>query len=254
MKRGVQFSIRTLLLLTLLSAISILVYQIATGPSLNRRLFNAISEDRTLAIRFYLWLGADPNNGIRGDSGYGWSPIQHAAWSGESEYAKHLIAAGANLDYQEKDCFTAIHYAASEGHWDIVRMLYEAGAVHYTSDGYGKRVCDYAIAAGRQDMVELLTSKKYPPGYWAVETFVTPEHEGSDGLLHNRWTQVYRSDRLERAKWPFASGVRHSDSMVETDADGKEQTIRGVASVKILEDQNWIDVTYADGKTERMPL
>ncbi len=252
--RRIQFSLRSLLLLMTLSAIGIVVYQLATGPNLNHRLLEAMKNDRVLAIRFYLWLGADPNNGIRGDSGYGWTPIQSAAFYGDSIFAKHLIAAGANVNYLEKDGFTAMVYAAEEGHWDIVEMLYDAGADHRATGADGKRVVDYAIATGRSDIVELLTSDLYPAGFWAVETIVTPEDVGDDGLPYNRWIQVYRSDRAEPTQWPFAAGVRRFTSFVETDANGKDQTVRGVVSVQILEDQNWIEVTYADGSTNRMPL
>ncbi len=44
------------------------------------------------------------------------------------EIAKFLIEHGAQLDYQDSDGFTALHYAAKNGHLEVVKMLVERGA------------------------------------------------------------------------------------------------------------------------------
>ncbi|TWU02534.1 ankyrin repeat domain-containing protein [Stieleria varia] len=255
-----RFSIRSLLLLTVVSGLCLVVFQIATGPDLNRRLYRAMKDDRTFAIHFYLWLGADPNDGIKKNFGYNWSPLQDAAWRGHLSLARHLIANGANANYMEKDGFTAIVYAADEDHWDIVEMLYRAGADHRATGADGKRVVDYAIDAGREDIVQLLTSDVYPPGFWRIDT-VAVQFDGKDivelddnNLPYNRIYQIARNSQVGTDKWPFLSGTRRYTALIEKDANGNEQTVRGVMSVKISEDQNWVDVLYIDGSSKREPL
>ncbi len=254
MKRRLQFSVRSMLLLITLSALGIVGFQMVSGVSLNRRLLNAMRDDRTTAIKFYLWLGADPNDGISGNSGYNWSPLQESANHGDATSVRHLIAAGANVNYFEKDGFTAIVYAAAEGHWEIVKMLYDAGADHRATGADSERVVDYAIAAGQTEIVEILTSDAFQPGFWKTETLVTPLNLDNDGLPYNRRLQVYPSPRPKPDQWPFLGGVRRYDAMVEQDTDGNERTVRGVVSLRIVEDQHWIEVTYADGTTRRVPL
>ena len=159
-KLKIRFSIRSLLLLTLISALAIVGYRIFNPPDLNASLLQAMQADRPVAIAFYLWLGADPDDGVKGKFGYYATPLQKACWRGHSTLARHLIAAGANIDYQEGDGFTAIVYAADEGLWDIVQVLHEAGADHLAVGADGKSVIDYAKAAGRDDIVEMLTQPR----------------------------------------------------------------------------------------------
>lgn len=52
---------------------------------------------------------------------YGWDSVY-------IEMANYLIEQGAELDYQDKKGFTALHYAAKGGHLETVRMLLERGA------------------------------------------------------------------------------------------------------------------------------
>lgn len=44
------------------------------------------------------------------------------------EIAKYLIEQGAQLAHQDNDGFTALHYAAKNGHLEVVKMLVERGA------------------------------------------------------------------------------------------------------------------------------
>jgi len=252
-KSRFQFSLGKLLLLTAVAAIAMVVFQVATGPSVNQRLFNAMKTDRTVAIKFYLWLGGDPDNG-QGVSSYGGNPLHGAVLDGDTIFVKHLLNAGTTVNCFEKDGFTPIVYAADRGHWEIVKMLFEAGADHRATGADGQRVVDDAMAARRDDIVKLLTSESFPPNYWSVESLVTPLDEDRDGLPCNRVWQVFPTDRVDADHWSFRGGVRRYTAMVETDADGNEHTIHGVTSIRILDDQNWIEVTYADAAVALVPL
>ena len=179
--RQSRFSLRSLLLLTLLTAIGIVAFQSATDSTLDRRLQNAMRSDQTLAVRFYLWLGADPNDGV-GVVSHGGSPLHQAALDGNIRYVKQLLDAGAIVNCFEKDGFTPIVYAADEGHWEIVKMLFDAGADHRATGADGARVVDYAMEAGRDEIVRLLTNECFPSDFWSVEVSVTSLNEDRDGL------------------------------------------------------------------------
>ncbi|TWU44470.1 Ankyrin repeats (3 copies) [Rubripirellula tenax] len=237
-----------------LTAIGIIGFQVATGPSLDRRLLRALKADRTLATKFYLLLGADPDEG-HGVSSYDGNALHWAAFRGDDLDVKNLLEAGATVNCYEKDGFTPIVYAANKGHWEIVKMLVDTGADHRQTGADGQRVVDYAMEAGRQDIVKLLTSESFPSNYWTVETRVTALDTGDDGLPCNRLWQVYRTDLgSPDNRWAYSAGVRRFTSMKETDAEGNDQTIRGVTSIRIADDQNWIEVTFVDGTVTRMPL
>ena len=208
------------------------------------------SNDR---MKFYLLLGADPDEG-HGVTSYGGNALHWAALHGEENYVKNLLAAGATVNCFEKDGFTPIVYAADRGHWEIVKMLFDAGADHRATGADGARVVDYAMTAGRDDIVQMLTNNDFSPNYWSVETFATPLKEDRDGLLSNRVWQVFPTSRVDAIDWPYRGGVRRYTAMVETDAEGNEQTIHGVTSIQILDGQNWIEVTYANGTVKRVPL
>ena len=192
--RRFQFSVRNLLMLTAVVAAGIVVFQSSTGSTLDHRLLVALKSDRTIAIKFYLLLGADPDEG-HGVTSYGGNALHWAALHGEENYVKRLLAAGATVNCFEKDGFTPIVYAADRGHWEIVKMLFDAGADYCATGTDGARVVDYAMTAGRDDIVQMLTNNDFSPNYWSVETFATPLKEDRDGLLSNRVWQVFPTSR-----------------------------------------------------------
>ena len=65
------------------------------------------------------------------------TPLQEAAWAGEIEVVRLLIAAGANVSHIDIDGFTPASQAAQNRHWEIAHMLAEAGADFDEIDGSG---------------------------------------------------------------------------------------------------------------------
>ena len=56
------------------------------------------------------------------------SALLLASEANNSEVSKALIKGGANLDFQDKKGWTALHCAASAGFLDVVKLLVESGA------------------------------------------------------------------------------------------------------------------------------
>ena len=59
---------------------------------------------------------------------YGETALYHAAWAGDLEQCRDLVARGADLEIRDNNGWTAVMRAASEGHLETVKCLAEAGA------------------------------------------------------------------------------------------------------------------------------
>ena len=56
------------------------------------------------------------------------TPLMEAALRGDTEKVKALLAQGADVNAKTRFGGTALMYAARNGHKEIVRILWEAGA------------------------------------------------------------------------------------------------------------------------------
>ena len=70
------------------------------------------------------------------------TPLMWAAWKGQTDAVKWLIAASAKLDRQEKWGRTALVLAADEGHVDVV------GAMHLLNINYQSSSIIYTVRFG----------------------------------------------------------------------------------------------------------
>ncbi|MGE0754317.1 MAG: ankyrin repeat domain-containing protein [Alphaproteobacteria bacterium] len=51
------------------------------------------------------------------------TPLIHAAWHGHKEVCAKLLAAGANIEFQDREGHNALDYAAGSGQMEVVRYL-----------------------------------------------------------------------------------------------------------------------------------
>ena len=88
------------------------------------------------------------------------TPILTAAFHGHIKVCKALEARGAEINHQDDDKFTALIYAANEGHFDVVRWLAaEKGAKVNLKNKYGETAVTCADANGYTDVAIFL--RKY---------------------------------------------------------------------------------------------
>lgn len=118
--------------------------------------------------------------------------IHQAACLGQLEKVKQLLAEGAEVDALDPQGWTALRWAAQEGHVDVVQLLLAHGAdingksdggvplieamerrhsdvaavlimngakLNVASDRYAKTLLEMAASSGRRDLAELLISK-----------------------------------------------------------------------------------------------
>ncbi|KAG2818434.1 hypothetical protein PC116_g15191 [Phytophthora cactorum] len=62
-----------------------------------------------------------------GDTDTGWTPLILASWHGHLHVVRYLLERGAEVDVVDSGGSTAVRFAASEGHPDILRELTERG-------------------------------------------------------------------------------------------------------------------------------
>ena len=122
----------------------------------NRNDVNA--ETRVRLLKILLENGADPN--LRSSSGF-WTPLIQAADLGEVEFAKILLAAGADVTETNKEGSTPLHFASNA---EIVKLLIAAGAnpnartKPSTGGETGETPADSALRFGHFDALKVLTN------------------------------------------------------------------------------------------------
>jgi ankyrin repeat protein len=102
--------------------------------------------------------GADANFRFEGD----WTPMMYAVQKGNTDIARQLKAAGANIDdVCLPEGWSSLCIAAQEGHRTVVRWLLEEGADIEKRDGDGKTALEHAVAAGHQTVASILRKARF---------------------------------------------------------------------------------------------
>jgi ankyrin repeat protein len=93
--------------------------------------------------------------------GFGCAAL-HYVCAAENEYldcTKHCLEMGANVNACSNGGSTPLHYASSEGHANVARVLLDAGAID-TPNSDGWTPLYYAIDNKRVDVARLLIDRR----------------------------------------------------------------------------------------------
>jgi hypothetical protein len=116
-------------------------------------LLTAIRAGQSLTARRLVDRGADIGTGTPP-----WNPLRLAAFLGDWGTTAVLLAKGAPVDEPDPLGRTALMYAASQGHADVVRQLLEAGARHEARDPDGNTALLLAANNGHAEAARLLVA------------------------------------------------------------------------------------------------
>lgn len=83
-----------------------------------------------------------------------WTPMMVAAFEGHVEAVGVLVEAGASLDFEDLDGFTAVHLAAGRRHWEVVVLLAERGADFGIMAADGRTGVDHVVRCRRRALRE----------------------------------------------------------------------------------------------------
>ena len=125
------------------------ITQLLKDAGAKETLISAAKEGDTDFIKNYK---GDVNAG--GASGF--TALMKAAEEGETDSIEALIAAGAKVNFKEKDNWTALMCAANEGQVDSIKALIAAGADVALTDNDGNSALSLAEEKKHLDVVNLL--------------------------------------------------------------------------------------------------
>jgi ankyrin repeat protein len=147
-------------------------------------LYYAASFNEHKVVELLLAYHADPNaegkiNGHRDVTSFPVTPLQCAAYLGNLRITSTLISAGAHIDAKEPAGRTALHFAVSARHLDVMRYLIEKGADVNTRDAEGASPLDDAVWSGSLDSVAILLAHGARLNEPETKTGATPINEAA---------------------------------------------------------------------------
>jgi len=88
----------------------------------------------------------------------GWTALMYAARNGHSDYIENLYKMGADLNFKNKEGFTPLMEAVIYGNFNSVQKLVELGADITVEDNEGKTAIDLAEDKGYKNIADYLTN------------------------------------------------------------------------------------------------
>ncbi|CUS14874.1 unnamed protein product, partial [Tuber aestivum] len=89
-----------------------------------------------------------------------YTPLHYAAANGHTQVISKLCGKGAETDAQNIDMRTPLHLAAERGHLAATKFLLSKGADVDTRDKYGWAPLHYAVVGGKKDVADQLLAKR----------------------------------------------------------------------------------------------
>jgi len=125
-------------------------------PEVRRILASRVSVDIPCTKSNLARMAANPNGGGSGHDSRGWTALMFAAWEGHTDVARVLLDAGANANARTFVSTTPLTLATQRGHMPVVRLLLRRGAFTSISHSAGRTaVIVPAAATGNAELVKL---------------------------------------------------------------------------------------------------
>lgn len=101
-------------------------------------------------------LSQNPSLDINLKDHKGYSALMYAAYNGHADLVVSLIAQGADIESTDKGGSTILMGVAFKGHADIAKILIEAGADIHTTNFVGMNALQFSQMFGRMEVAALL--------------------------------------------------------------------------------------------------
>ncbi|RUM57035.1 MAG: hypothetical protein DSY60_05675 [Persephonella sp.] len=142
--------------ISLAMAISFFSFSYALDNSIKMEYLNAVKHNNVSKVVNLVSEGLDVN--VR-DEKNGWTALHYAVYYGYYKTAKYLLENGALTEVRNKDGETPLHIAVKKGNIKLVKLLLEYGAETEVIDNKGKKPIDYAIDIGNRKLEILLSDE-----------------------------------------------------------------------------------------------
>jgi len=120
------------------------------------KFLNAVKKNDVKTVVKYIDNGMDVN--VINDKN-GWSALHYASFKGYSKMVQILLENGADVDMKNFKGQTALHLAAKKGNLEVVKVLLSYGADPEAKDNYSKRPIDYSLENNKKSLLILLTEQ-----------------------------------------------------------------------------------------------
>ena len=134
-----------------------------------------------------IFAGSDP----KAKDGFGCRALHYAAKNGHTDVVKELLFHRVDLNATDKHGNSALSLASSEGHLEVVEALVESDECFQASED-GKTALHHAAEHGRDEVVAFLLEGKTNPGAkdnrgkTALDYAKSKKHQGCVKLLEDR--------------------------------------------------------------------
>lgn len=187
-------------------------------------------------VELLLSYGANPSG----------KPLMNAAEHGHQNVVKQLLDGGADMAIQDISGWTALHYAANEGHLNIVRLLASQSAVRNMKD---QTSLVLAASKGHEQVVRALLPDSYHPVAEDIHLacFLAAEngHHQTTSLLANRGASMKTTDTNGRTAFIIAVEEGNSkvlEILLQFDVDISERTKKGESALFVAAREGHIHV------------
>eukprot|EP01027_Heterolobosea_sp_BB2_P014661 GEZU01021028.1.p1 GENE.GEZU01021028.1~~GEZU01021028.1.p1 ORF type:complete len:215 (-),score=56.31 GEZU01021028.1:20-664(-) len=152
------------------------------------------------------------------------TPLHWAAREGKLNVLEFLLENGADINFQDKDGYSALHYAALNGHTDVVRHLVKEGANVNAVDNQLRTPLHRACEKNRFDCVKILVvdgkadvNKQNRHGWTALHYASYANYSNICVYLLNRGASQELKDSEGRK--PLFWGYGYFDQFEESEAE-----------------------------------
>jgi hypothetical protein len=138
-------------------------------------------------------IGVDPNIVLLDHS----SSLFGMCGNGNAEGASALLSNGADPNYASAVGTTLLHVACSGGHFAVAQILIDRNADVRTLDNNLNSALDYAVRAGRDDIVKILKARMETEKWLCIASLLPPNIapdsvEATDHLIHKESTNLVK--------------------------------------------------------------
>ncbi len=142
--------------ISLVMALFFFSFSYALDNSIKMEYLNAVKRNNISKVVSLVSEGIDINTR---DEKNGWTALHYAVYYGYYKTAKYLLENGALTEVRNKDGETPLHIAVKKGNIKLVKLLLEYGAETEVIDNRGKKPIDYAIDKGNKKLKALLSDE-----------------------------------------------------------------------------------------------